>query len=118
MLSAVLWVLTRVNPGTADRSAGVTLGRAQGAPRVAAGLRFLMSGPRGRCAHEGETAMSKRLAEMITRCGACPSVSRAAKLRCAGVLRHPGTRRVRLRPAGHRILKLRASLASIACVVL
>jgi hypothetical protein len=112
MLYAVHRVLTRVNPGTAARSAGLTLGQVQGAPRVAAGLRFLTSGPRGRSAQEGETAMSKRLTGMITRCCACPSVVDTAKLWCAGVIHHPGTRRVRPRRAGGRILMLRASLAS------
>jgi hypothetical protein len=62
--------------------------------------------------------MSKRQAGMITRCGACPSVINAARLWCAGVIRHPGTRRVRLRLAGGRILMVRASLASIASAAL
>jgi hypothetical protein len=60
--------------------------------------------------------MSKRLAGMITRCGTCPSVSHTAKLCCAGVIHHPGTRRVRPRRPGGRILLLRASLASITAV--
>jgi len=60
--------------------------------------------------------MSKRLAGMITRCCACPSVVDTAKLWCAGVIRHPGTRRVRPRRPGGRILMLSASLASITAV--
>jgi hypothetical protein len=62
--------------------------------------------------------MSKRQAGMITRCCAWPSVIDAAKLRRAGVIRHSGTRRPRLRPARGRIRMLRVGLAGICSAVL
>ncbi len=52
------------------------------------------------------------------RCCTHPWVIDAAKLWCARFVRHPGTRRVRSRRAGSRILLPRLSLAGIASVVL
>jgi hypothetical protein len=62
--------------------------------------------------------MSERLAGTITRRGGWPSVTAAARLWRAGVIRHRGTLRVPLRPARGRIVMLRAGLAGICSAVL
>jgi hypothetical protein len=118
MLYAVHRVLTRVNPGTAARSAGLTLGQVQGATPCRGRAALLNVGPE-MPAHPGrDAAMSMRQAARITRCCTCPRVIAAAKLWCVNVVRRPGARRGRYQPAGGRILMFCATSSAVGLALL
>jgi hypothetical protein len=111
-------VPTRANPRTGARKRRANPWPGPGCAPCRGRNALLNFGPETPVYSRGDTAMSKRLAGMITRCYACPSVIDAAGLWCAGVIRHPGTRRARLGPAGGRLVMVRASLAGIASAAL